>query len=200
MWLRFLCPFGVFFHLYAKTITQKMAWVFYYAMPFFLLALYWGDSFFYVTIGLASIYSVYEIGYIYNNAETIKKENAPTLRFSDEDLCFYENKKVIIFASKFFISLLLAFLLVGEQKIIYFFLWVALFFLAVVVFFIYNSYRGIANFYLQLPLSVIRFSGPFVLLFCGYVHWWVLLVVSFFFYFHYLTLLKGRHSRKIIFS
>ena len=49
---------------------------------------------------LFAFYTLYEIGYIYNDTETTKKEAAPTLRLSNTDIDYYEDNKIKIYGTR----------------------------------------------------------------------------------------------------
>ena len=58
-------------------------------------------------LSFTSFVNLYEVGYIYNETETIKKEIDPTKRLSDEQLAFYEKNKFVIYAERFFVTVVL---------------------------------------------------------------------------------------------
>ncbi|ASV56070.1 hypothetical protein LJPFL01_2707 [Lelliottia jeotgali] len=163
MLYKFILPLGPFFHLYAKRPSEKISWCLYYLVPFASVAFYYGVNFYAILFAIALVYSSYDVGYIYNNAETIKKERDPTRRYSEMELVFYESNKFSIYLTKVFISIACAFSL----SFLYHYdaiQWLILSSLIIIVFLIYNSIRGVGNFYLQLFLSTLRYSFPLFLL------------------------------------
>jgi hypothetical protein len=46
------------------------------------------------------VYTIYEVGYIQNDTESIKKEKNPTLRLGEKDLAYYERHKRTIYAAR----------------------------------------------------------------------------------------------------
>ncbi len=51
-------------------------------------------------LSVACVYCFYEIGYIQNDCETIKKEESPTLRLSEDELKIYERNKWNIYMTR----------------------------------------------------------------------------------------------------
>ena len=51
-------------------------------------------------LSVACVYCFYEIGYIQNDCETIKKEENPTLRLSEDELKIYERNKWNIYMTR----------------------------------------------------------------------------------------------------
>ncbi|HIF4732451.1 TPA: hypothetical protein ACX13R_003343 [Citrobacter amalonaticus] len=163
MWYKFIMPLGPFFYLYAKTSKEKISWLLYYVMPFISIVLFYDVKPVAACIAILLIYSAYDIGYIYNNAETIKREDNPTLRFTEFDLQFYERNKIAIYALKILISLFLAFLLYYLYGYA-FSVWLLCIVMLIGFFYIYNTTRGVSNFYLQFVLSFTRFTLPLFIL------------------------------------
>ncbi|OAT17921.1 WbuO family protein [Buttiauxella noackiae ATCC 51607] len=163
MWFKFIVPLGPFFYLYAKSIKEKISWCFYYLIPFFSVCCFYDVSVFAVFTIIVMIYSAYDIGYIYNNAETIKKEIAPTLRFSVQELAFYESNKLAIYFFKIFISVGCAYILFFQYNYNFIILFAVILYL-IIVFLLYNSVRGTSNFYIQFFLSIGRYSIPLYIL------------------------------------
>lgn len=61
---------------------------------------------YYWIVSILSVYNLYEIGYIQNDCETIKREQKPTLRVSTKELLFYEKRKYSIYGLRFLLGLL----------------------------------------------------------------------------------------------
>lgn len=93
-------------------------------------------------LSMLSYINVYELGYIYNDTETIKKEKSPTLRLSEKQLMHYEKRKIFIYSVRFLQVFFLNFALVFfiSQKSLVVFSLVELFTLT--VYWIYNHVRG----------------------------------------------------------
>ena len=92
-------------------------------------------------VAIVAFYTLYEIGYIYNDAETIKKEVNPSLRLTDADLQYYERNKWAVYVFRlFFFSILLftGLSILGTRVLLSFFLILA----ELLVFLLYNNVRG----------------------------------------------------------
>jgi len=53
----------------------------------------------------ALIYTVYEIGYIANDTETIKHETNPAMRLTANELAYYERHKHLIYGFRLMLNL-----------------------------------------------------------------------------------------------
>lgn len=108
-------------------------------------------------LSFSSFVNIYEIGYIFNDTETIKKEKNPTLRLSENKLNFYESHKFIIYFSRFVLSAILNFIMhffVSEKS---FFLFCLLEISTLVVYFLYNKIRGRTTHFLYFLLITARY-------------------------------------------
>lgn len=81
--------------------AEDIAFEFYYFFKLFITFL----------IALTSYVNIYELGYIWNDTETIKKESNPTMRLTDVQLNFYEDNKLFIYCERVIVSLLANFTL-----------------------------------------------------------------------------------------
>lgn len=108
-------------------------------------------------------YNLYEIGYIQNDCETIKHENTPTKRLTNEDLVFYEKNKIFIYVVRIIIETLLSYYLYSKGVSLYniLILW-----LIIPYYMLYNKLRGRINLYLILPLTSWRYCFPVLLYGC----------------------------------
>ena len=110
-----------------------------------------------------SYINIYEIGYIWNECETIKKEENPTKRLSEKNLEFYEKRKIVIYIERFFITITLNFMLsffISRKSLI---LFSSAELLSLIVFFIYNNVRGKITQLIYLFLSILKYTS---VLFC----------------------------------
>lgn len=98
----FVLPMSYAFATRYKGITGISAWVIKYLLPVMFLScgLEGFDAARFI-LGLLYLYSLYEIGYIQNDCETIKKETNPTLRITEEQLVAYESHKKVIYLLRF---------------------------------------------------------------------------------------------------
>lgn len=152
-------------HKYLKNI-------FGFSMKYFLpilLFLAWRDhSFLRLILGFVLTYDLYEIGYIENDCETIKKEDNPTMRLSAEDFAFYERYKVIIYLARVVIAIAIGlYLLIWDSVNL---LIVSFPLLLIPIYLIYNRIRCRWNLILHAILMFIRYYAP-VLIATRYFCW-----------------------------
>lgn len=104
-----------------NSLAKFISWNIIYVFPLFYLA--YIKLNFVITIidfveilgSIIVVYNFYEIGYIQNDTETIKRESNPTLRVSKDELEYYEENKWYIYSkncNKLYFCLF-PFLLVG---------------------------------------------------------------------------------------
>lgn len=111
-------------------------------------------------LGVVLIQNLYEIGYIQNDTETIKKEANPTMRLNSTELEYYASKRISIYGTRIGIDLLLSALLVilGQStSTVWVFLGVA--HLITPFFLLYNYIRNKWNLLLHFLLSILKFSS-----------------------------------------
>lgn len=112
---------------------------------------------------LLIVESVYEIGYIQNDTETVKTDKNPTWRISEVELDFYHRCKFSIYALRvILVSFSLLFLrsISSDSSILCFGVGLSVMLL---VFLFYNSFRGHINMLLYFVLSGLRYIVPFLL-------------------------------------
>lgn len=114
----------------------------------------------YWIVSILSVYNLYEIGYIQNDCETIKRELNPTLRVSTKELLFYEKWKLSIYGLRFLLGILGSafFFYLGSSSGHIFIFW-----LIVPIYAIYNYLRGRVNLYLIFLLTSYRYCMPLIL-------------------------------------
>lgn len=112
-------------------------------------------------LSIVAVYNFYEIGYIQNDCETIKKEQNPTLRVKEQELSYYESRKYFIYGFRILIGTFLScfFLDTASPWYVIVLLW-----LVIPFYWVYNTLRGRINLYLILPLTAYRYCMPFLLL------------------------------------
>lgn len=158
-------PFFYFYKTRLKSIKKYISWMIIYTIPVsFSFVFYTGFSLggiqnlFVSLLSITLIYSLYEIGYIYNDTETIKTEKKPTIRLTKYQLRFYENNKITIYSSRVIISIFISLLLMSfmSSNIAYFICsaWSLL-----IVYYFYNTTRSIYNLPLHFILVAIRYSS-----------------------------------------
>lgn len=138
-----------------------------YLIPLFMISFLQGypQSFssvsFYLSffLALVSYVNLYEVGYIYNECETIKKEKNPTKRLADSQLEFYEKHKAFIHAERFIVSIVLNLLLLFfiSKKSVLFFSTAEL--ATLLIYYIYNNVRGKITQFVYFFLSMMKYSS-----------------------------------------
>lgn len=122
-------------------------------------------------LGMLTVYNFYEVGYIENDAETIKRECYPTLRLDKAARDYYEVHKKGIYGIRLGWGVMLAGLLYGlspERPEVLVFIGVASCLLP--LYRIYNRIRNRGNLYMHILLVTIRYCSC-LLLFWGEGSW-----------------------------
>lgn len=158
---KFYIPFLYFIKTRLKSKIKIASWVFIYHIPIFLFSYFYNEHIgFNILCIIVVIYSLYEVGYIYNDAETIKNEINPTLRLCSQDLIYYEKNKYRIYLFRILIALgLCLWYAIYYDKYDVFLTWFIL-----PVFLYYNLIRNRFNLILHFILVALRFSLPFYVL------------------------------------
>ena len=106
--MRIFLPFYYLFYSRLKSNISRIAWIFTYIIPIFIVSYLSNIEFIFTFLLIFSIYFTYEIGYIYNDCEVIKKDINPTLRLKKEDIQYYEKYKLIIYSIRIlFLSIII---------------------------------------------------------------------------------------------
>lgn len=146
----FFFPFIITKKTHYNSFSKVIVYFITYLIPEFFILFFMNYynhtlNFNVIPIFLISIFSFvncYEVGYIYNECETIKKEKEPSKRLKDSDLEYYEKHKIIIYLTRLIFSFVLnCFLLffIDVKSILLFSLFEVI---TLIVFFIYNNIRG----------------------------------------------------------
>jgi hypothetical protein len=161
----FYIPFLYNYYTRLKSIDKLVSWIIIYILPvlYFSIYLQSGNAgihdFVLALLYIVLLYTLYEIGYIENDTETIKNENNPTIRLNKQLMSFYEGNKYTIYSIRiifgFILSVLIYVLSNNRHSVIALILAWAL----LLVFYIYNKIRNIANLYLQILLVAFRYSS-----------------------------------------
>lgn len=112
-------------------------------------------------LAIIAVYNFYEIGYIQNDCETIKKEPNPTLRVKPQELNYYESRKLLIYGFRMSLGACLSWFFLNAASPWYV---IVLLWLVIPYYWVYNTLRGRINLYLILPLTAYRYCMPFLLL------------------------------------
>lgn len=141
-----------------------ISWIFIYIVPLLMLVALSSSNFTVNTIFafflvVMNTYNIYELGYIFNDTETIKNEKAPTLRLVGSQLAYYENNKALIYFLRLALSAFIIFVISAYfSDIVFVKLVTSVSLLLLMIFYIYNNVRGIVNLPLHFLLVFFRFS------------------------------------------
>ena len=158
MMIFFYLPFFYTFHTRLTSLSSKLAWITTYLVPVFIIFLYLGLHISFFLILVLIVYSAYELGYIFNDCEVIKREENPTLRLKNSELHYYESNKIKIFLFRLF-SLVAIYFFIYLYQYVYFFEFVGVLFFIILIYFFYNSVRNNLNLILY---SFLVFSRYFI--------------------------------------
>lgn len=180
--LFFYIPLSYLYHSRQKSLKKFLSWCCVYLIPTCTLAIIQSSlslkAVLATLLGVFTVYNFYEVGYIQNDTETIKKESSPSLRLSSTDLIYYEKHKIFIYCMRFLIGIILSYSLIYILPQPQYFLLCA--FSLLLIYQIYNRIRNRGNLFLYVFLISIRFCS-IQLLFYPDIDW-ILLACSFFVY------------------
>lgn len=157
--LIFYIPFLYSFHTRFQGLRGFCEFILKYLIPTlgtaFLFNGYQVSTLNYI-LGLFLVYTLYEVGYIQNDAETIKKETNPTMRLQEDQLSFYNAHRLAIYSIRFILAVLLtiAAYKAGISSLALAFTW-----LIMPTYLVYNQVRGVVTFPLYCWLMQLRFFG-----------------------------------------
>jgi len=161
-YLYFYFPFGYLFRSRLYTFYKALSWFIVYIIPvLFLFTWNYSYSFtdiLYWVLALLLIYNYYEIGYIQNDTETIKKENTPTLRLKLDEFAFYEKHKKTIYAFRIIVNIGLLLLFKATVSIYFVFS----IFSILILYLLYNNMRNRWNLLINSGLVLTRYVAPLI--------------------------------------
>lgn len=117
MWFKFF-PLFYTFESRIKTKAERLSWVLIYPLFILLSACLVNFNLVYVLILFLATMSCYEIGYLFNDIITVKKEVAPTLRLGKLQHWYEVNFKKHIFFRLFFCSSAIFFFIFLDENVI----------------------------------------------------------------------------------
>lgn len=161
--LFFYTPLAYTYKTRLKSLTSAISWFCIYLVPLYLFisTSLPENSFFLFIISSFLVYNLYEIGYIFNDAETIKKEDNPTLRLNNQQLNYYELNKHYIYLIRIFNSIILSIIIHYLYSIRIEI--IAFPYLILLIYSIYNSIRNWLNLPLHFALVTVRYSSPILI-------------------------------------
>lgn len=155
--MRIFLPFYYLFYSRLKSNISRIAWIFTYIIPIFIVSYLSNIEFIFTFLLIFSIYFTYEIGYIYNDCEVIKKEINPTLRLKKEDIQYYEKYKLIIYS----IRILFLSIIIGIIHLSYPYYINPVFYTLGGISFLYIIHNSIRNHWNILSYSLLNFFRYF---------------------------------------
>lgn len=165
----FFVPFLYALHTrMGNGIIALLKWLSEYVIPTFLVTLLVANGSFAVWFDFALMlvltYTLYEVGYMYNDAYTIKREQHPTLRLNEQELVFFYKYEWLIISFRLLLSGLLSVFILWKYEyssiacMTVVAAWCILF-----VYAIFNSVRSHVSFLLHTLLLLLRYSVPWLL-------------------------------------
>ena len=177
-------PYFYFIKTRLAGIFQKISWVIIYFFPAFIIYYFLSkdnsisiQNFFVYLLSITAINYVYENGYIQNDVFTSRKEKKPTKRLSENDCEEIFNNSLVIFSIRLLIFAFIIYLIsrYGGSYNLYFSLFSCIF--LQLIYLLYNNIRSIANLFLIIPLSYIRFYLPILSISPEYLNLDLLLIL-----------------------
>lgn len=165
----FFLPFLYAFHTrMGKGMKALLKWLFEYVIPTFLVALLaskWDlDRWYVYLIMLVLTYILYEIGYMYNDAYTIKREEHPTRRLNEQELTFFYKHEWLILTFRLLLSIVLSvFMLMVYDYSPSAWLAMCAAWSILLVYVFFNRIRSHVSFLLHALLLLLRYSVPWML-------------------------------------
>lgn len=150
-----------------STLKDVVRFALTYFIPIFFFLIWREYSLANLLIGFLLVYDLYEVGYIENDCETVKKESTPTLRLETVEYSFYEHHKWSIYIGKIVFAVFVVIILnIRDVGSIFAFFP----FLLVPSYMLYNSMRSRWNLVLHAWLMFIRYYVP-ILIAVGIFMW-----------------------------
>ncbi|ATB14029.1 hypothetical protein FCY82_05560 [Escherichia coli] len=154
----FYLPFVYYYKTRLRYLHKLLSWMLIYLFPLFFscyLSSNYSISILSFCLFIILVQSLYEVGYIQNDCETIKKEDSPTLRLTSVEFQYYENNKFLIYSSRLVFSFILSVLLSYFVSSLVWAIWFIL-----PIFYVYNNVRNRFNLILHFLLVFCRYCLP----------------------------------------
>ena len=164
----FYLPMGYLLKTRLNSLAKFISWNIIYVFPLFYLA--YIKLNFVITIidfveilgSIIVVYNFYEIGYIQNDTETIKRESNPTLRVSKDELEYYEENKWYIYIARIVINCIFVYFLFYLSDINSLLYFEFLLHLLLLLFIFYNLIRNRMSILLYFLLIILYFFYYFI--------------------------------------
>lgn len=115
-------------------------------------------------IAFTGMLSIYEIGYIWNDAICIKKDPNPTKRINDEEINFLSKKIWPITIAKIIVSIAVVILLSNFREKYFIILYEISLLLLLIIYIIHNHFRNWINYITVFLLTTLNYSCTLFLL------------------------------------
>ena len=166
----FYLPMGYLLKTRLNSLAKFISWNIIYVFPLFYLA--YIKLNFVITIidfveilgSIIVVYNFYEIGYIQNDTETIKRESNPTLRVSKDELEYYEENKWYIYIARIVINCIFVYFLFYLSDINSLLYFEFLLHLLLLLFIFYNLIRNRMSILLYFLLIILRYIIPLIMI------------------------------------
>lgn len=164
----YLLPLGYFLATRVPGHLASASWIAVYIVPLLMIGsfspLAITDAFAIQWLAIVAIYTVYEVGYLQNDALTTRSETSPTLRLTPAEMTNVQRLLAPIILVRIFIlaALLVVLYALSPPGFNGFVICLAC---IIPVFLVYNLTRGPVNVPLHFLLVSLRFTAPVVVLF-----------------------------------
>lgn len=161
-------PLGYALNTRAKTKVHRLTFVLFIIIPIFIncsfLLMKWWEDYLRFVLGFLSMYCIYEIGYIYNDVYTAKKENKPTIWLEKKhEEYVYMKFPLLVFSRLLWTSLFCVILcMLNTGNIV---LFIACLFVLECIFTLHNFFRDIRNVFTDFGLNALKYCS-ILILFC----------------------------------
>ncbi len=152
-------PLSYTFHSRIKTKSERISWFLIFPLYLFLVSIFFNFNLFIFFASFFSVMSIYEVGYLFNDLVTTKKESNPTIRSSKKTEVYEENFYLHIIFRLIF-SLIISYFIYIFTDSLYSFLSIILISL---FYYIHNTIRSKINIISYFLLVSCRYIFPIYL-------------------------------------
>lgn len=158
-------PYFYGFNTRARTNIHKLSFIFVVLVPILLNVYLMTSGLFEILdfiLAFTVMYAVYEIGYIYNDAYTAKKEKKPTQWLKDEYIAFVDDTYPLLIAARVMVILIGLFFL-SYRQLYNFKGYVIMMGMLYMAFAFHNYYRGKINIITDGCLQIAKYCSILIL-------------------------------------
>lgn len=154
--MSFYIPFLYFIKTQLRHSYQRMSYIFIYFFPIFYFVFLLGGSWFEALGTILLIYSVYELGYMFNDTISEEYEINKTSRLTLEESNYFVRNKWHIVFFRFLCAFIICLFMIGKSQA---FILVPF---ILTVFYFYNTGNVRFRLLLHFLLVIIRYVSPFI--------------------------------------